>query len=173
MPITPFHFGPGAALHSASPRNVSFLAFCAANVLVDTEPLYYMLTGQFPLHRFFHTYAGVSIVVAGIIATYFALLKLGSAMPLPNLLGWKQLSCRSVATGSALGAYSHILLDSIMHSDIRPLAPFSASNPLWLIVSLRSLHLFCIGSAIFGLIILGIRRLARYRYENRNQPARD
>lgn len=27
MPLTPFHFGPGALIHSAAPRHVSFLAF--------------------------------------------------------------------------------------------------------------------------------------------------
>ncbi len=46
MPITPFHFGPGAAIHAAAPRCVSFLAFCAANMLIDFEPLYYLLTGH-------------------------------------------------------------------------------------------------------------------------------
>ena len=62
MPITPFHFGPGAAIHVVAPRHVSFLAFCAANVLIDIEPLYYMLTHQDRLHRFFHTYVGASLV---------------------------------------------------------------------------------------------------------------
>lgn len=42
MPVTPFHFGPGALLHATAPRHVSFLAFCGANVLIDLEPLYYL-----------------------------------------------------------------------------------------------------------------------------------
>ena len=46
MPITPFHFGPGAALHALAPKHVSFLAFAAANVIIDVEPLYFMLAGQ-------------------------------------------------------------------------------------------------------------------------------
>lgn len=53
MPFTPFHFGPGAAIHALAPRKVSFIAFVAANVLMDVEPLYYMLTRQDHLHRFF------------------------------------------------------------------------------------------------------------------------
>ena len=60
MPITPFHFGPGAALHAISPRHVSFLAFCAANVLTDLESLYFLVTGQFPLHRFLHSTSGLT-----------------------------------------------------------------------------------------------------------------
>ena len=62
MPVTPFHFGPGAALHSAAPARVSFIAFCVANVLIDGEPLYYMLAGAAWLHRFFHTYIGATLV---------------------------------------------------------------------------------------------------------------
>ena len=54
MPITPFHFGPGGVIHALAPKQVSFIAFCAANVLIDVEPLYFMLTHQYPLHRFFH-----------------------------------------------------------------------------------------------------------------------
>jgi hypothetical protein len=67
VPITPFHFGPGAAIYAAAPRYVSFFAFCAANILMDVEPLYYMLTQQYPLHRFFHTYIGASIVAAATV----------------------------------------------------------------------------------------------------------
>ena len=160
MPITPFHFGPGAALHSVAPRRVSFLAYCAANVLVDTEPLYYMITGQFPLHRFFHTYVGVSIVVVVTIAIFLAAQRLSTVVPLPNLLSWKQLTTGCVAVGASLGGYSHVLFDSVMHSDIRPLAPFTSSNSMWLVVSLTSLHWFCLGSGILGLIVLGVRRLS-------------
>ena len=52
MPFMPFHFGPGALVHCAAPGSVSFLAFCGANVLVDFEPLHFMLTQQEPIHRF-------------------------------------------------------------------------------------------------------------------------
>ena len=72
MPITPFHFGSGAAIHAAAPRYVSFLAFCATNILMDVEPLYYILTQQYPLHRFFHTYIGASIVAAATVGLFEA-----------------------------------------------------------------------------------------------------
>ncbi len=159
MPITPFHFGPGAALHSAAPRQVSFLAFCAANVFVDMEPAYYLITGQFPLHRFFHTYIGVSIVVVATIVVFLAALRPAALVPLPDLFLWKQLTLRPVAIGAALGGYSHIVLDSIMHSDIRPLAPFSESNGLFQLISLSALHWLCLGAGIVGLTVLGIRKV--------------
>jgi hypothetical protein len=71
MPFTAFHFGPGALVHSAAPQYVSFLAFCGANVLVDVEPLYFMLTQQHPIHRFFHTYVGAA-VAGSIVVVLFA-----------------------------------------------------------------------------------------------------
>jgi membrane-bound metal-dependent hydrolase YbcI (DUF457 family) len=161
MPITPFHFGPGAAFHALSPRHVSFLAFCAANVIMDVEPLYYIVTNQFPLHRFFHTYVGASIVLVATLALFLGAFKLASLVPLPNVFSWKQLTVRQVAIGAALGSYSHIVLDSLMHADIQPFWPFSESNPLLRAVSLGTLHWACLAAGITGLVILGIRKVLR------------
>ena len=156
MPFTPFHFGPGVAFHAASPKRVSFLAFCATNVFVDFEPLYYMVTDQFPLHRFFHTYIGVSIVVVFTIAFYVRIRKYSF---IPDLLSWRTLSLGQVITGAALGGYTHIMLDSIMHSDLRPFAPFCDSNSLLNVVSLDSLHWSCVVVGIFGVIVLAARKM--------------
>jgi len=142
MPITPFHFGPGAAIHAAAPRYVSFLAFCAANILMDIEPLYYMLTQQYPLHRFFHTYIGASLVAGATVALFVVGRRIVGNQSWP--------STRAVAWGAALGAYSHVLLDSIMHRDIRPLAPFSDANPLLGAISLSALHWTCLESGVIG-----------------------
>ena len=57
--------------------------------------------------------------------------------------------------------YSHIVLDSFMHHDITPLAPFSNANPLLQVVSLSTLHWFCLVAGAAGLCVLGIRRLLR------------
>lgn len=157
MPITPFHFGPGAAIHAIVPRYVSFLAFCAVNVLIDVETLYYMLTRQYPWHRFFHTYLGATIAVVATVVLFAALLKLASVRLPPNLLGWKQLTMRPVVIGAAVGGYSHIVLDSLMHPDIHPLSPFSPANALAGIVSLSGLHLSCVALGVIGLAIVGLR----------------
>ena len=138
MPITPFHFGPGAAMHAMAPRHISFLAFCAANVLIDVEPGYYMLIGQFPLHRFFHTVPGATLVFAATVLIFLSARMIGA---LPNVLAWKGLTVTQVAIGAALGVYSHLVLDSIMHVDIRPLAPFSDANDLLHVIPIGMLHL--------------------------------
>ncbi len=159
MPVTPFHFGPGAALNAAAPRHVSFLAFCAANVLIDIESGLNMLMHRDPVHAFFHTYVGATIALAATIALFWSGRQLALWVPLPNLFGWKQLTLLAVTIGAAAGAYSHIALDSIMHADMEPLAPFREGNALLGIVSLGTLHLFCIACAIVGLVILGIREM--------------
>jgi len=164
MPITPFHFGPGAAIHAIAPKHVSFLAFCSANVLIDIEPLYYMVTGQYPLHRFLHTYIGATIIMVATALIFFFALKLASLVGLPNLFQWQSLKPLPICLGAAAGSYSHIVLDSVMHADIVPLSPFSEVNVLYQLVSLGELHLFCVFAAVLGLAILGIRRLLKARH---------
>ena len=63
MPFTPFHFGPGALVSAAARKYVSFLAFCAVNVLIDVESLYNMLTRQPRIHTFLHTYVGATVAI--------------------------------------------------------------------------------------------------------------
>lgn len=118
-----------------------------------------MITQQFPLHRFFHTYAGASIVLLSIFALFVGALKLAPVVPLPNVFGWKQLTIRPVIIGAAIDSYSHIVLDSLMHSDIRPFSPLSEANPLLGAVSLSALHWSCLVAAAVGLIVVGIRRV--------------
>lgn len=158
MPFTPFHFGPGLAIHAVAPQQVSFLSFCAVNVLVDVEPLYYMLTGQPPLHRIFHTYIGVSVVIAATVMLAVGVLTWIKRTRFPDFFRWRNLTSRQVLFGAVLGGYSHVFLDSIMHSDIRPLAPFSESNGLLHVIPLSILHVACLALGIAGLMFLGIRK---------------
>jgi hypothetical protein len=108
MPITPFHFGPGAAIHSMAPRHVSLLAFCAANVLMDVEPLYYMLTHQYPLHRFIHTYLGASLIAASTVFLFATTVRVANRVRLPNPFDWKNLGIGAVALGAIAGTFSHV-----------------------------------------------------------------
>ncbi len=158
MPVTPFHFGPGGLIHALAPRHVSFLSFCAANVLMDVEPLYFMLTSQYPLHRFFHTYVGATIAAIGTVALFTLVLKLASLLRAPDPFHLKRLTLGAIASGAAIGAYSHILFDSVMHSDIEPFAPFSNWNGLYRIVSLAILHGFCLLAGTIATSLIVIRK---------------
>jgi membrane-bound metal-dependent hydrolase YbcI (DUF457 family) len=161
MPFTPFHFGPGAAAHALAPKYVSFLAFCAANVLIDTEPLYFMVTGQFPVHRFFHTCIGASLVAVVTVVLFVAARRTAPYLRLPNVFDWQGLKLLPVSLGAAIGTLSHVALDSIMHADIRPFAPFTDANPLLHVVSLPQLHRMCLAAGGIGLLIIGVHHLRR------------
>jgi len=161
MPIPPFHFGPGAAIHAAAPRYVSFLAFCAANVLMDIEPLYYILTQQYPLHRFFHTYVGAALVAIWTTALFAVSHRAAKDLRLPDPFNWQHLGLRAVAIGATAGTFSHILLDSMMHSDIRPFAPFSNSNSLLGVISIQALYASCAVSGLVAIILLGVQSFQR------------
>jgi hypothetical protein len=68
MPITPFHFGPGLAFKSVTGSWFSFTVFCFAQVVIDLEPAWFMLTGDAYIHRFLHTYFGATLAGAGALA---------------------------------------------------------------------------------------------------------
>lgn len=158
MPFTPFHFGPAAFSHAMAPRHVSFLAFCTANVLIEIEPLYYLLNREFPLHRFFHTCLGSTLILLATGCIFIVLLSLARRLDLRDFGNWRSLRTSSVWLGAALGTYSHVFLDSIMHADVFPFAPFSQANFLYELVPAGLLHLLCILAALAGVFILQLRR---------------
>jgi len=45
------------------------------------------------------------------------------------------------------------LLDSVMHYDVIPFSPFWKSNILFSIVSVNTLHIFCLVSGLLGIVI--------------------
>lgn len=157
MPITPFHFGPGALLQSAAPRHVSFLAFCTANVLIDLESLHNLVRGHHPVHAFFHTYVGATLVVAATLLLFLGVKRLASRTWVPDLFRWRALTTRQVLIGAALGAYTHVVLDSVMHHDIQPLQPFSPDNALLGLVPLGVLHLACLAAGVLGGLVAATR----------------
>src|SRR5262245_55839686 len=171
MPFTPFHFGPGAAIKAALGRRFSFTVFAFSQVLIDIEPGTRMLAGADQLHPHLHTYAG---------ATAVALL---SAWPGRPVCEWtlrlwnRQLSpaqarwlgveptipAAAVWSGAIIGAYSHVVLDSIMHADLRPFAPLSDTNRLLHLISISDLHLLCIALGALGVAALAVSRWRKTR----------
>lgn len=160
MPITPFHFGLGAALHSTAPKHVSFLSFCTVNVLIDIESLYNLVLRRHPIHAFLHTYIGATLMVAATVALFLVLRWFAFKFWLPNPFSWQALLVPPVALGAAFGAYSHVMLDSVMHADIRPFSPFSSANPLFAFLPLGTLHIALLVLAALGAAVVGLRRIS-------------
>jgi membrane-bound metal-dependent hydrolase YbcI (DUF457 family) len=146
-------------MHAIAPRYVSFLSFCAANLLIDFESLYNLVHQRHPVHAFFHTYLGASLIIVGVVVFFLGARWFAARFWLPNLLYWRELSPSQVTAGAALGAYSHVVLDSLMHRDIQPLAPFASDNALLGSLSLSTLHLGCVVLGALGFVGVGIRRI--------------
>ena len=163
MPFTPLHFGPGLAVKVLAPSYFSFTIFVFSQVLIDLETLFFLLNGEWPIHRIFHTYPGATIVAVAsfalgrpICGLCLAIFQRSFRLTKSGLLESMRLISPIAALSAAfIGSYSHVALDSIMHSDIRPLAPFTDDNILLNSITVMELHLYCIVAGIIGAIGMG------------------
>lgn len=148
MPFTPLHMGPGLTVKAVLQKRFSLMVFGWSQIAIDLQPLVVMLTGRGELHGFSHTLAGATLVglLAGVTGKHLGewglrLVREPRHLPIP----W------GVSFGSALvGTYSHILIDSVMHSDVLPFYPFSSASPLHTLISIDALHVLCLVSAVVG-----------------------
>lgn len=170
MPITPLHFGPGALITACAPRSVSWTVFALANVLIDLEPItLFFLTGD-PAHPWLHTPPG-ALGVAILAATLGrrpceAFLRWWNTRLSPAQARWLAADptiTRSQAwTGALIGTFSHILIDALMHVDVRPFWPLVADNPLQGLVGIDRLQLGCVAAGVLGVALLSLRAARRH-----------
>jgi hypothetical protein len=152
-------------LKAVAPGWVSLSVFALTQVLIDLEPLYFLLAGEWHVHRWVHTYLGVTGVVAL------------SAWLSPPVCRWTiwlwnhrvnregqsrlkvspHIPRRAAFVGAVIGGYSHVFLDSLMHADMTPWAPFATTNGLFFTLSYDHLHLLCAGLGLVGLSMLALR----------------
>ncbi len=160
MPVTPYHFGAGVALKAVMPRQFSSTSFVLAQLIIDLEPLYYLTLREYPWHRFMHTLAGASLVVLLTIlfAKPFRLAVQGIGRWVDSSQAtFPPTNWIAVIIGAVLGAYSHIALDSIMHDDVFPLAPFSQHSPWFRALAIDDLENCLLVAGTLGLIGITVR----------------
>jgi hypothetical protein len=148
VPFTPLHMGPGIAIKVVMQRKFSLMVFGWSQIVIDLQPLHAMITGTGELHGFSHTYVGATLIglFCALSGKYLGELGLRIIREPQHLpISW------SVSFISAyIGTYSHVAIDSIMHSDIQPLAPFSPNSVLHGVISIEALHIACVVSAVIG-----------------------
>lgn len=168
MPFTPFHMGPGIFVKALLQGSFSLMVFGWTQILMDIQPLVALLTGDPHLHGFTHTYLGATLIGAGgaltgKYAAEFSLRQMEQFHFLP--ISWP------ITIASAfIGSYSHVLLDSFMHSDLEPFAPFTSHNPFLGLVTVDAIYDLCRYSAFIGagLYFLVSHWLAKPRPANRS-----
>jgi hypothetical protein len=169
MPFTPLHMGPGLAFKAIGGRHFSLMVFGFSQVMMDLEPLIRMILGDSVLHGVTHSYLGATAVglASVLIGKPFCQWLLAHVRPDPGLLIWMRGSGRITSTSAIVGAffgtYSHVALDSVMHADMRPLAPFNNNNALLHIVAIDAVHTGCIAAGVIGALALAAAYLAARR----------
>lgn len=148
MPFTPFHMGPGLLVKALLQGCFSLMVFGWTQMIMDIQPLLVLLSGAGHLHGFTHTYVGATLIgigaaLTGKYAAELGLRLIGQARYLP-------ISWPVTFISAFIGSFSHVLLDSVMHADVEPFAPFMLSNPILGILSYGALHKFCLYSGLLG-----------------------
>jgi membrane-bound metal-dependent hydrolase YbcI (DUF457 family) len=151
MPFTPYHFGPALITKSIFGKQFSITSFAVSQIIIDLESLYYLLQHAWPVHRLFHTYLGATIIIFPTIIIAKLILRISN----------KESTWTTLVFAGSFGAYSHIFLDSIMHSDIRPFYPISESNHLFKLISVPLLYELCVYSGIIGVCIIACKLMVK------------
>ena len=153
MPFTPIHMGPGLFIKALLQSSFSLMVFGWTQIVMDIQPLIVLLTGEGHLHGFTHTYMGAVLLaifsaLTGKYLSELGLNILGLFKPQSITISWW------VAFISAfIGSFSHVFLDSIMHTDVQPFYPVTLTNDFHGMVSVTLLHKLCMYSGLFGALI--------------------
>jgi hypothetical protein len=155
MPATPFHFGPGLLVKAAAPRQFSMAAYSVAQIVIDLESGYHLLHGDYPVHRQAHTFflGGLIGLACGLIVSRLGTWLARPRDAIPEALA-AEYRLPIAALSGIFGGVLHSLLDGIMHADMRPFRPFTNSNPLYGLVSVQVIYLFCIVTGLVGAALL-------------------
>jgi membrane-bound metal-dependent hydrolase YbcI (DUF457 family) len=165
MPFTSFHIGPGLGLGLPLRKHMHAPTFILANIIVDIEPLIVIIFNlRYPLHGYLHTL--LSAFIAGLILGYAIYLLEEPLRPLYKKLlleGDENLNLKSFIIAGIFGMELHVLLDSPLYEDIKPLYPLTI-NPLYNPKLTPEIYDICVWMGILGLAYyIWLMGLAIYR----------
>ncbi|MCH7772021.1 MAG: DUF4184 family protein [Bacteroidetes bacterium] len=171
MPVTPFHMGPGILIKAILQGFFSLIIFGWAQILMDLQPLFVIITGQGNLHGFSHTYIGATLIALisaftgkWIYEMVMVFIKSDFTEYQKKLFDVpKKLTTGVCIVSAFIGTYSHVLLDSIMHSDVEPFYPINLENNLHFILSIENLYKLCVYTGIVGSLIYFLIRYTRLK----------
>ena len=167
MPFTPYHFGPSACIALPLRKYIDIPVFILANVVIDLEPLAVILFGlNYPLHGYFHTF-----LVGTVVALVWGLIAYSGKSIFQRLMKLFHVSYETnlgkMLLSAILGAWFHILLDSICWYDMRPFWPLD-TNPFINLMTLKTVRLLCTISFLPAVVLYIIAVKSHVR-KKRNQ----
>lgn len=161
--------GAGMAAKAVAQKHFSIVVFGLTQIAFDLEVLWYLVRWNPPLHRFWHTYLGATIIA--VILTIVGKPVSQWIKGIWNRVATKcsdidlsvtvQTTWIGALTGAVFGTYSHIFLDSLFHPDIEPLQPWSDSNRLYGVINPHMVEVGC--------ILLGTAGLAWFIWRERKR----
>ncbi|MFX1559183.1 MAG: hypothetical protein ACFFBL_01220 [Promethearchaeota archaeon] len=162
MPFTPYHFGPAVLVGILLFPFIDFTTVIVASVVLDLEPLAVILFNlPIPLHSFFHTYLGATIVAVVLSICIYPFRNHLNAFV--SLFGLEQDSAfRHILAASLIGTYSHVFLDSFLYSEMNPLFPF-LGNPFVGALASESVYNLCLILGFVGFFVYMVRVLLNLR----------
>ncbi len=153
--------GPGILIKAILQGFFSLIIFGWAQILMDLQPLFVIITGKGSLHGFSHTYVGATLIALisaftgkWIYEMVMVFIKKDFTVYQKKLFDVpKKLTTGVCIISALLGTYSHVILDSIMHADVEPFYPINLENNLHLVLSIESLYKLCIYTGVVGSVI--------------------
>ncbi len=129
------------------------MVFGWTQIVMDIQPLIVLITGEGHLHGFTHTYIGAILLAVFAALTGKYLSEIGLKM-----IGLSKSQSIKIAwwvsfLSAFIGSFSHVFLDSIMHSDVEPFYPLTLSNNFLGFVSVSMLYKICMYSGLVGAVM--------------------
>ncbi len=160
MPLTPFHFGPSALVALPFGQRIDLPAFVLANVVIDLEPAAALFFNvPIAIHGPLHSWT-IGPLVGALWGWLAWQLRPAFAPIMRGLrLSYAPTLFVSVISG-ALGFAFHVLLDAVMHADIKLLWPL-AGNPLLRLISVSQLYQLTIWATLVAISAIVLRAMWR------------
>ncbi|MHA1616144.1 MAG: hypothetical protein ACTSX9_02430 [Candidatus Njordarchaeales archaeon] len=160
MPFTPFHLGPALLIGLLFFPFLDIFALCLGSVILDLEPLYYLLfTYKGPYHGLFHTFLGAT--VAGVFLSIILYPLRRYYLWLVKLFKLEQsTSFRKILVSSLIGTYSHVILDMFLYPEMKPLYPI-LTNPFLNMLPSVTIYEICIVGFLVAVPLYIIRIIIR------------
>ncbi|WP_394697998.1 metal-dependent hydrolase [uncultured Methanolobus sp.] len=123
-------------------KKVNLFSILLGSIIVDVRATYCLFAGCRPLHGPFHTF--LSATVIAFLLSWLLFSQRQWLQKVTDKLRIEQTySSLSIIIGLLIGTWSHVLLDSFLYTDIRPLWPLIA-NPLIKLTESGTLYLLCL-----------------------------
>jgi membrane-bound metal-dependent hydrolase YbcI (DUF457 family) len=153
MVFTLFHLGPALLLGMLLYRYLDFPTILVASMVVDIRTLFvYIGLVDGSLHGWLHSFAGATFLGFMLIGT-ITMLRPWIEEMMQKYLNISQSPNDGSMVGAAfIGVYTHVLIDSILYSDMRPFWPYDP-RPLLGVFTTKEVYLFCVASFAAGLLL--------------------